>query len=146
MYDANEISKYIVKYSEKKDYGISNLKLQKVLYYVQIYFLVKTETPCFMNKIEAWNFGPVIPDVYRKYKQFGSADIPAIGGEIAEFDESIIADSDKEMIDAVVDEFKDFSATDLTWLSQHQVPWMDAYVDGKEKEITVEMLKGYFCE
>lgn len=103
MYDANEISKYIIKYSEKKNYGISNLKLQKVLYYVQIYFLMKTENPCFMNKIEAWNFGPVIPDIYRKYKQFGSADIPAIGGEIAEFDESIIADSDKEMIDAIVD-------------------------------------------
>lgn len=145
MYDAKEISKYIIKYSEKKDYGISNLKLQKILYFIQTYFLIKTDKPCFADKIEAWNFGPVVPVVYRKYKQFGSADIPAIGGEIAD-DESIIADSDKEMINAVVDRFKNFSAVDLTWLSQSQSPWENAYADGEGSEITAEALKEYFCE
>lgn len=46
-YDVLDISRYIISYSNKMDYGISNLKLQKVLYFVQAYFLIQTGHPCF---------------------------------------------------------------------------------------------------
>ena len=38
MYDVLEVSKYIINYSNEKQYGISNLKLQKILYLVQAFF------------------------------------------------------------------------------------------------------------
>lgn len=48
-YDVLDVSRYVIKYSNERDYGISNLKLQKVLYFIQAYFLTNTEngTPCF---------------------------------------------------------------------------------------------------
>ena len=63
-YNVLDISRYIINYSNVKDYGISNLKLQKILYFVQAYFLIETGSPCFKEKIEAWDFGPVVPKAY----------------------------------------------------------------------------------
>lgn len=55
MYNVLEICSYIINYSNEKEYDISNLKLQKLLYFIQIYFLINNDEPCFEEKIEAWD-------------------------------------------------------------------------------------------
>ena len=62
MYSVLDLSEYII----FKKYGISCLKLQKILYFLQAEFLRKYNKLCFNSKIEAWDFGPVIPIVYEK--------------------------------------------------------------------------------
>ena len=42
MYDVQDVAEYVITYSEVKDYGISNLKLQKILYLIQAYSLIHT--------------------------------------------------------------------------------------------------------
>lgn len=80
LYDVLDISRHIINYSDEKDYGVSNLKLQKLLYFVQAYFMLekKDHAPCFHEKIEAWDFGPVVPEAYQEWAQYGSCDIPMI--------------------------------------------------------------------
>lgn len=160
LYNALDVSRYVINYSNDKDYGISNLKLQKILYFIQAYFLISTPdgSPCFEEKIEAWDFGPVVPVVYHEYKQFGSTDIPPVlsyiefdedniwNSERKRFDSAIIASNHKTMINAVVDQFADYSATDLVALTHNQAPWVDAYVPRMNNEITLEAIKEYFCE
>lgn len=53
MYDVQDVAEYVITYSECKDYGISNLKLQKILYLIQTYFLIHTKKPCFPEEMEA---------------------------------------------------------------------------------------------
>ena len=62
MNKAIEISKYIVNYANEKGLDITNLKLQKLLYYVQAAFLLLSEgkEPCFSDKIVACLHGPVL--------------------------------------------------------------------------------------
>lgn len=76
-YDVLEVSRHIINYSNRMRYGVSNLKLQKLLYFVQAYFLAFTEsgTPCFKEKIEAWQFGPVVPNVYYYFCGYGAMKI-----------------------------------------------------------------------
>ena len=45
MYDVQDVAEYVITYSEVKDYGISNLKLQKILYLIQAYSLIHTKKP-----------------------------------------------------------------------------------------------------
>ena len=45
MYDVQDVAEYVIVYSKYKDCGISNLKLQKILYLVQAYFLIQTKNP-----------------------------------------------------------------------------------------------------
>lgn len=47
---------------------MTNLKLQKMLYYQQGFHLAYFGTPLFDDEIEAWMYGPVVPSVYNHYK------------------------------------------------------------------------------
>lgn len=139
MYSAVDVARYIIWYCKRQGYSISNLKLQKILYFVQAEFLVNTGKPCFSEEIEAWDFGPVVPIAYRKYKHFGSSDIPD-----AVSDNNVIADEDKELIKTVIDKFADYSATDLVSLTHNQFPWIDAYIPHMNREITPDAIREYF--
>lgn len=68
-YDALDIAKYIIVKSEK---GISNLRLQKTMYFLQGEYLAEKGEPLFDDVIEKWRLGPVTPSVYYNYNQFGS--------------------------------------------------------------------------
>ena len=74
MYLALEIAKYIIDKFTKVNCPISNLQLQKILYYIQREFLQQGEI-AFPEEIEAWQFGPVVPEVYRQYCGFGALPI-----------------------------------------------------------------------
>ena len=158
MYRVLDVSRYVINYSNRQDYGVSNLKLQKLLYFIQAYFLMnsKNNEPCFRERIEAWDFGPVVPVAYREYKQYGSTDIPSIdsyinfdaddpwGSSMIEYNESCISDEDKKLIEAVVIKLSDFSATDLVKITHNQAPWKDVYVQYQNNEITTDAMKDYF--
>ena len=45
MYSALDVARYIIWYCEEKKYIVSNLKLQKILYFIQAKFLVEKNTP-----------------------------------------------------------------------------------------------------
>lgn len=74
MYSALNIAKYIIDKCTKDRYPISNLQLQKILYYIQREFL-RQGTNAFPEEIEAWQFGPVVPEVYKQYCGFGALPI-----------------------------------------------------------------------
>ena len=74
MYSALNIAKYIIDKCTKDRDPISNLQLQKILYYIQREFL-QQGAMAFSEDIEAWQFGPVVPEVYKQYCGFGALPI-----------------------------------------------------------------------
>jgi len=58
-----------------EDDELSNMKLQKLLYYAQGHHLAKKHGALFTGEIEAWSHGPVVPSVCRAFKDFGAASI-----------------------------------------------------------------------
>lgn len=155
MYDALTVARYVINYSNCQDYVISNLKLQKILYFIQAYFLIIRDKACFSDAIEAWDFGPVVPSVYQEFKQYGAGNIPAIrqytegygyNAESKLFDSKIISRDDKNSVECVVEKFKDYSATDLVKLTHAQDPWKDAYRPYENNIISLESIRNYFNE
>lgn len=158
MSPAVDVARYVVNYSNRKGYGISNLKLQKLLYLIQANFLAftKEHQKCFPEKIEAWDFGPVVPSVYREFKKHGGNPIPTVkryllkdekgiqSGEFVEFSEDVIPDHDKTIINQVVDSFAPFTASDLVDLTHNQAPWKNAHVYRANREITPTAIRDYF--
>lgn len=156
IYKVLDVCRHVINYSNEKDYGISNLKLQKILYFIQAFFLVSTPEQCFAERIEAWDFGPVVPEAYREYKQFGSGDIPSVSyiinfdeddiweSKVTKYTDNILSEEDKSRIESVVDKFADYSATDLVSITHAQKPWKNAYQRGQNNEITVKAIKEYF--
>lgn len=156
IYKVLDVSRHVINYSNTQDYGISNLKLQKILYFIQAFFLVSTSERCFEERIEAWDFGPVVPEAYREYKQFGSGDIPSISyiiyfndediweSKVTKYNDDVIFEEDKLKIESVVDKFADYSATDLVTITHSQSPWINAYRRGQNNEITIDAIREYF--
>lgn len=67
---ALEAANALLAISQADDEYITNLKLQKLLYYAQGWFLADHGRPLFDEPIEAWVRGPVVPSVYRAFKRF----------------------------------------------------------------------------
>lgn len=141
LYDVLTIADYIIGRCSGEGYAVSNLKLQKLLYFVQAEFLVAIGKPCFREKIVAWDFGPVVPEAYRKFRIFGSAQIP-----VSAVANPILARGVKELIDGIVFECLPFSSSQLVEITQHQNPWICAYAKGYGTEITNESILNFFAE
>lgn len=142
MYSADSVARYLIMRCNQMNVPISNLKLQKILYFVQAEFLVVKGMPCFPEKIEAWDFGPVVPDVYHKYKVYGSANIPYVGDTIF----CPFSLEDKDLIEGIITECSKYSASMLVEITHAQDPWKAAYQVGRNTEISHNSIKKYFEE
>lgn len=141
MYSVLDVARYIIWYCKEQGYTISNLKLQKILYFVQAEFLVSRGEPCFYEEIEAWDFGPVIPEVYHEFKIYGSSAIPRSEAKNSNI---LILNRDKCMIDDMVDECANYSASYLVEVTHNQDPWNDVYEKYCNNIISKESIKEYF--
>lgn len=65
---------------EIRDWRISNLELQKLLFLAQMTALGRTdgEMSLINDSFEAWDYGPVLPVVYHRAKAFGSKNVPDV--------------------------------------------------------------------
>lgn len=96
MYLAITVAKYIVSKCIREKSPICNLQLQKLLYLVQKESLVINNEPIFVDEIEAWRFGPAIPNVFFHFSGYGAMPI------VMEYVVDEIEDEDKSLIDDVV--------------------------------------------
>lgn len=69
-----QIAKYAINKCTRDNHPLSNLQLQNILYYIQKE-LLQRGMPGFTEEIQAWQFGPAVPEVYRQYCGFGSLPI-----------------------------------------------------------------------
>lgn len=110
---------------------MSNMRLQKMLYYEQGYHLAVFGTPLFDDEIEAWMYGPVVPCVYDHYKEYGA------GGITPDETDIITLTYDEEcLFNEVFDAYVDFSTYGLMQKTHEESPWRSTEsgkIIGKDK-------------
>ncbi|SRR5713101_2633851 len=84
---ARYVAECLINLSYEKQSAVSNLKLQKLLYYSQAWHLALFGKPLFEEEIEAWVHGPVVPEIFRFYRDYKWAAIvnPDFHGKKAPF-------------------------------------------------------------
>ncbi len=100
--------------------SMSHLKLQKLCYYAQAWFLVIFGRRLFNEDFQAWLHGPVSPTLYRCYKQWGRYEISQYTGTV-DLDENI--ESFLEMIYRI---YGRYSGSQLEELTHSEEPWQQA--------------------
>jgi uncharacterized phage-associated protein len=118
---------------------ITNLKLQKLLYYAQGYYIALRGKKLFPERIEAWEHGPVVPEVYQKYKKYRAN---SIRHEFIELDN--YSEDEIEVLDAVNKYIGQYSAWKLRNMTHEEPPWKKAYGRSLNNEITETDLREYF--
>lgn len=114
---------------------ITPLKLQKLLYYIQGMTLYIFGKPAFENKIYAWPYGPVVEEVYKKYKTQGKKPI-ATPKDVNKISKGL-----SNIIDIIIEGYGEYSASRLIDLTHKEDPWKEAESNA---EITQESIKEYF--
>ena len=73
---ALDLARYAVGMCAEENSPISNLQLQKILYFLQTVYCFQTGGKLlFADEFYAWPYGPVIPCVYHRYSNFGGRTI-----------------------------------------------------------------------
>ena len=118
---------------------ISNLKLQKLLYYAQGVYLAITGEKLFSDDILAWKHGPVVEAVYYTYKSNGSNGIDYDEN----FDFSKFDKKTENILEAVYDNFAQYSAWKLREMTHQETPWQNT---PQSEVIDPNLIRDYFEE
>lgn len=117
---------------------VSNLKLQKMMYYLQGFNLAFFDEKLFDDDIEAWQYGPVVPSVYKHFKCSGKGAIVLSKG-IDEIE--LKSDEQEDMFRQVMDEYGKFNAIRLMEMTHNEQPWKSTNIGNI---IDVKLMKIYF--
>lgn len=143
MANVNDVASFFVDWANKsEEEHMTNLWLNKLLFFAQGQHLARYGTPLFEDTIEAWNYGPVVPAIYRKYKVCGRNPIPTVDDE---YTPSNFSREEQILLADILREYGAYTASTLVSMThQPNTPWSNAYVEGENNEITVVAMMDFF--
>lgn len=101
--------------------SMKHKKLQKLCYYAQAWYLALTNRALMDADFEAWVHGPVSPELYVFYRDWGGLTIPQMPYSLKQIDKKI-----ETFLRIIYDMYKDYSANDLERLTHQEEPWKEA--------------------
>lgn len=122
---AQRLADFILFSASKREIHLTNLKLQKLLYYSQAWYLAIAGKPLFDERIEAWIHGPVVPPVFGNFKHFRASIIDEIPVD-AKIEPGDVRRPIQDHIDEILDVYGAFSGSQLESLTHREDPWLDA--------------------
>ena len=121
MNNVLDIARYVIKYSNEKDYDIYGLKLHALLYFVQASFVLKTGNLCFDEPIVKTPYGCIITEVVKEfgggvYTLYNTDEVIVKNSwniERKRFDKTYISEEDRKLIQGIVDGTRNYFASQL---------------------------------
>ena len=140
MANVFDVAKYILEQMGE----MTAMKLQKLVYYSQAWTLVWDEQPLFLEKIEAWANGAVIPALYDVHRGMFGINANAI----PQGDISSLTQHQKDNIDKVLGFYSKYTAQQLSDINHQEDPWVYARVglqplERSHNEITRDAIYEY---
>jgi uncharacterized phage-associated protein len=141
---ANTVANWFIGLSHEVGDPVSNLKLQKLVYYAQAWYVAQTGERLIPEPFEAWLHGPVCPPLYHRYKGFRWNPID----EPAENYPVVLAVD--EHLREVMEVYGGLSAWDLERLTHSETPWLEARKGvapdaNCTNEISVESMRAFYA-
>lgn len=142
-YDYHLIPDYYISLSNETQNLITNLKLQKLMYYTQAWHLAITDSRLFNGVFQAWVHGPVMVELYNEYRNFKWNPIERkdLGHGSLDRLRNRIDEQTLEFIDQIVDEYFGMSAYELERLTHMEEPWRKARVGLSDDQPSNEIIK-----
>lgn len=141
-----QVAEYFLWKAKESGSFLSNLKLQKLVYYAQAWHLANFRSPLFNERIEGWVHGPVVAELYQKYKIFSYNPILVKG-----LREPSLSIKITSYLDEVAKVYFAHDALTLEIMTHNEEPWklsrrgLSPQKNGN-KEITHASMKNYYGE
>ncbi|KAB2335101.1 Panacea domain-containing protein [Bacillus mesophilum] len=102
--------------------SITHLKLQKLCYYAQAWYLALEDNKLFNERFEAWVHGPVCPDLFQKYRDHQWQSLRPV----TEFEDSIFTQEQLDHLEEIWEIYGKYDGKFLEELTHQEDPWIDA--------------------
>jgi len=124
MIDSLNVARYFIirAYEDGIEAEMTNMKVQKLLYYAQSLHLALYNEPLFAEEIQAWRYGPVCPPAYRFYSDFEAKQLPIPPKELL----SDFSSEKKELLEEIWEYFGGYHAYGLSDMTHGEFPWKKA--------------------
>ena len=129
--DAKVVASYFIEESSKlgENNDLTNLKLQKILYYAQLESLRQTNAPLFNDDIEAWQSGPVVRAVYEWLRECGRYPMAAFDIKLKGLEQ--LTEESKQFLKGIWEKYNRYSAWALVEITHRDnSPWSEVYAQG----------------
>ena len=143
MYSAESVANAFLDLARRSEKSLTNMQLQKLVYIAHGYSLAKLGKPLFHNNIHAFEWGPVIPNLYKTLRHYGA-------GEVKDYistDASPISEDSPEMeiIKEVWQDYGDFSGLQLSDLTHRKgTPWSETWRTNQFGVIADELIAEHY--
>lgn len=143
---ALNVANALIQEANKKLFSVSNMKLQKLTYLAYgLYMDVKKEK-LFPEEIQAWKYGPVIPELYHSFKLYHANPIPNDHYLVNDVKNDITSEI-KDLVEAVIEMHGEKSAGELVDFTHRDgTPWSKAYQAGNSNIVIRDDLIQKFYE
>ena len=140
----NTVTRYLLAKSD----DITPLALQKLLYYAQAFYYALYKTELFVTPCQAWQHGPVYPEVYNRFRDYGADPLQQPTSSMMSH-VSGLTENEMQFLDSIISVFGRFSGSFLRNLTHKEDPWKEARGNLGENdrcvaEISRESVHRYF--
>lgn len=140
-YNASVIAYAFVKKGIEEGSPVTQMKLQKLVFFAHGIHLAQYGEPLIDEKFQAWKFGPVVRDIYTSYRFYGSEPISdtlwIFRSDILDKELDELSTKVKDTVSTTWNTLKSFNASQLSnWTHKVGSPWQKVYVEG-EKDIDI---------
>jgi uncharacterized phage-associated protein len=122
---------------------LTQMKVMKLLYYVQGVYLVLHDKPLFSDEIIAWKYGPAVEKVHSAYKGKRGITGDITQDDLADYEELQGNSEVSLVLNAVNDAYGDMSASELVKQTHSETPWLKT---SQSATISNELIRTYFKE
>lgn len=144
MSSVESVANAFLELARRSGKSLTNMQLQKLVYIAHGYSLARLRQPLFHNNIHAFEWGPVIPNLYKILRQYGAGEVKNF---ISVSGEPPIAEDGQEMeiIREVWHDYKDFSGLELSALTHRKgTPWSETWRTNPFGVIADELIAEYY--
>lgn len=127
MNDVLNVADAMLKIAKSHGKSLTPMQLMKLVYIAHGFSLAMRQRELFHNKIEAWQYGPVIPDLYHATKQHGRKLIPQ--SSVGPVDSISVSNDERRLLEEVYEKYGHLDGIQLSYLThQSGTPWYEVYV------------------
>lgn len=128
MATIHDIADYVISRLAPAGAPLNQLKLQKLLYYIQAWHLANTGNPIVPGRFQAWIHGPVSREVFDRFRASKLLYSPMLPSDVRpEFNSEVaLSDAERGFINEVLEAYGHLSGSQLESMTHNEEPWIEA--------------------
>jgi uncharacterized phage-associated protein len=140
---SRSVANELIRLAKESGRSLTPLQIIKLVYIAHGWMLAIYKKPLVSDRIEAWQYGPVLPDLYQSMKQYGGG---SITGEVPHGNADELDAQQKLLAKQLFDIYAKFNGIQLSELThQSGTPWHQTWAAaGKNSPISNDLIAEHY--